>query len=450
MAFTLKIVPIIPFEDGVAVARDLDRQAVQDEIRALLEGAYVRDTLGAMSRQALSRQIMQRLQTPLDYSRFPELEDLYGERLDYLRGFAKGAECSLSESALFDYLKYREWIDNWYHPLNPTVEPGHCSGVLLVGPDGVLGAHNVESSANVPRPRGYRHRSPPPYRGLKSVVKNQTRIEVDRPRTGYIQHCGVMNEMGLAMCCGNSCSTWLDEPIEDTWPILHFPLLRFAKNVAHLVDLYSRYTLYAWGRASQIWADTSGDGVVIEKSFRRVGFRRLKDHALWCTEGHFESPEMNAYLRSNRLEYLERLGKPLGSEDMQYAADAAVRFTRLAELCHENWGRGYDHMRRVLTDHAPFPRATCRHAGPDTAAYDTSITQQSRFRDLTHNRFVMRKWIPWQRFCCEVPEQVTQFPPLPDIVKAARSRKAKPITNVRRPYAQSALAEPPTQRFPHV
>jgi hypothetical protein len=90
-----------------------------------------------------------------------------------------------------------------------------------------------------------------------------------------------------------------------------------------------------------------------------------------------------------------------------------VRFTRLAELVHENWGRGYEHMRRVLTDHATFPRAVCRHMGPDTAPYDRSMTQQQNWVDLTHNRAFVRKWIPWKKFCCEVPEEMTQYPARP-------------------------------------
>ena len=120
----------------------------------------------------------------------------------------------------------------------------------------------------------------------------------------------------------------------------------------------------------------------VEKSFRRVGFRRIgASGALCCTEGHFESAEMNAFIRRKRLEYLERMGKHLGAGDMQYANDCAVRFTRLAELVHENWGRGYEHMRKVLTDHATFPRAVCRHMGPDTAAYDRTMTQPHEQRE---------------------------------------------------------------------
>ena len=37
----------------------------------------------------------------------------------------------------------------------------------------------------------------------------------------------------------------------------------------------------------------------------------------------------------------------------------------------------------------------------------------SGFRDLTHNRTFEREWVPWKRFPCQVPEQVTQYPPRP-------------------------------------
>jgi hypothetical protein len=58
--------------------------------------------------------------------------------------------------------------------------------------------------------------------------------------------------------------------------------------------------------------------------------------SFWRTdgEGYFESPEMNGYLRVERREYLERTGKHLGCEDMQYATDCGVRFTHLGELPH--------------------------------------------------------------------------------------------------------------------
>ena len=102
-----------------------------------------------------------------------------------------------------------------------------------------------------------------------------------------------------------------------------------------------------------------------------------------------------------------------GSGDLQYATDCHVRFTHLGELCNQPWGHGYEHIRRVLTDHATFPRAVCRHGGPDTDPYDISVTMASGFVDFTHNRSFWRAWVPWKKFPCQVPEEVTQYPARP-------------------------------------
>jgi hypothetical protein len=191
------------------------------------------------------------------------------------------------------------------------------------------------------------------------------------------------------------------------------PLLRFARNIEELAQLYHRYTLHNWGYASQIWADVGGDAIAVEKSFRRIGIRRLEGSVIWCTEGYWHTPHMRQYQRAKRLEYIEKAGKHLGAEDMQYFTDCAVRFTRMGETCHEPLGFGYEHMSRVLTDHATFPRAVCRHGGPDTAPYDTSVTLVSSMTDLTHNRAFTRGWVPWKKFPCQVPWTVTQYPPIP-------------------------------------
>ena len=195
----------------------------------------------------------------------------------------------------------------------PEVQSSHCSGVLLVGPEGVLGAHSIESLPPQRRPTAYRWKAPPLFGPLRlRKPRTPRRLTLVKPRTGYIQD------------------------LEDTWPLHDVPLLRWATTASHLAELYQRDTLHNWGRASQIWADIHGQGVVIEKSFRRIGIRRIgADGVLWCTEGHWESPEMNAYLREKRLEFLRRTGRHLGSGDMPYATDCAVRFTRLGELCHE-------------------------------------------------------------------------------------------------------------------
>jgi hypothetical protein len=411
---SIEIVPVVPFDDGVAAGRKFNSKSLEADTRERLKDQYIKDSLGAMGRAELTRWVMAKLDTPPDYTRFPELQDIYPEIRQRLRGFAEGAGVSLEAAAVHDYLVYRNHIDHWWHPLNPTCEPGHCSGAMLVGPEGVLAAHSIESGPKVKMPKNFKHPKPRPYRGMKVRKKVVDRLVLRKPRTGYIESWGVSNEKGVAIACGNSCSTWLDDPIEDTWPFQGFPVLRFAQNVRDVIDLYTRYTLHLWSRASMIFCDTTGDGVVIEKSFRRVGFRRIgPSGALCCTEGHFESAEMNAFIRRKRLEYLERMGKHLGAGDMQYANDCAVRFTRLAEMVHEDWGRGYEHMRKVLTDHATFPRAVCRHMGPDTAPYDRTVTQQQNWIDLTHNRSFVRKWVPWKKFCCEVAEEMTQFPARP-------------------------------------
>jgi len=279
---------------------------------------------------------------------------------------------------------------------------------------GVLGGKSAEGLPRVPQPEGYRWRVPQPYVGLQQLKTRFPNLTLRKPNTGYIENWGTSNEIGVACVASVSCSVLLDEPIEDTWPIGQVPLLRFAANTRQLAELYTRYTLHNWTRANQIWADVNGNGVAVEKCFRRIGLRWMgDDRVLWCTEGHFESPEMFAYMRAKRLEYLAKAGKHPGAEDMQYATDCHVRFTHLAELCHQPWGRNLEYMRRVLTDHAPFPRAVCRHGGSDTAPYDRTVTQASTIYDLTHNRLLRREWSPWKRFCCQMPEKVTQYPPLP-------------------------------------
>jgi len=413
MAAMIEIIPERPFDEGVEQGRQLDKPAMLARIEELLASPYRRDTLGAMARDELVEMTCRRLHTPPDYRQYPELEDLYPERLEFIRGLAQGAECLLDDAALYSYLTYRDEIDTWYHLFQTQPGPSHCSGIFLKGPDGMLGGHSMES-APPPRPAEYRHRKPARHEGTRVLRPVRARLTLKKPRTGYIEQWGVSNEKGVGCFAEAACGVLLDEPIEDTWPIGRVPLLRFARNVDHLAELYTRYHLFNWGRASLLFADIHGNAMVVEKSFRRIGIRMLgNEDVLWCTEGYFESPEMNAYLRAKRREFLEKTGRHLGCEDMQYANDCGVRFTHLGELCYQPWGRGYDHMRRILADHSPFPRAICRHAGPDTAAYDRTVTQRSIFRDLTHNRSFERTWIPWTKFCCEVPEEVVQYPHIP-------------------------------------
>jgi|GEM_PF-1166082 len=418
MGTTIEIVPIVPRNDGIEAGKKTSRAKLQRETEKLLKGILLKASLGAMSRRALGRLVMERLETRPDYGKYPELEDIYPERVEYLRGLAEGAGCSVEEAATWDYVKYRDMNEMWYRslndPSNPSgmVEEGHCSGVVMAGPEGVIGGQSAESGPPFPPPRGYRWKDPGPCGSFKCrPVKRPKKLVIRKPRTGYIENWGATSEKGVACCCGNSCSVWLDDPIEDTWPVNDVPLLRFAANVGQLAKLYTRYTLHNWGRASQIWADTGGDAIVVEKSFRRIGIRRMdKDGVLWCTEGHWQSDDMHDYIRRKRLEYVAKMGKHLGAGDLQYATDCAVRFTNLGHLCHLPLGKGFRHITRVLTDHSTFPRAVCRHGGPDTAEYDKSVTMLSFFKNLTRNREYGRGWIPWKKFPCQVPWEVTEYP----------------------------------------
>lgn len=405
---TIEVVPSDPRGEGAAAGCAMDAAAVRDGIEALRQGELLRDTLGTIERPTLDGLVTARLEAEPDDAALPELREVHPERVEWLRGFADGAGCTLTEAAVYDFLTYRAYT-TWQHrifQLQP--EPAHCSGVLLVGPDGVLAGQNIDT-APAPKPSDYRHRRPIAYRTPRQRRAAAETLVVRKPRTGYIANCGVTNEKGVAFIGGGSCGVWLDEPLEDTWPIVEFPYLRYADSAKTLADLFRRYVLYLWGRSSSILADTTGDAYVIEQSYRRTGIRAKADHAIWSTEGYFHTPEMHAYLRGKRLEYLEKTGKHLGAGDLQYAADCAVRFTHLGELCHEPWGHGLEHMRRILTNHDTFPRALCRHAGPDTDPYDITVTQKSTIFDLTHNRTLVRDWQPWQRFPCEAGEVVREF-----------------------------------------
>ena len=419
MATEIKIVPQVPFDNGKKAGEKLGVNGLEKEIEELLGGEYLGETLGEMSRKALTTYTMDRLHTEPDYSRYPELEDIYPERLDYLRGVAEGAGCDVELAAVHSYTNFRRETEEWYQSYQPPYREPHrdrpgCSGVLLVGPDGVLGGKSAESLPLQEKPEDYQFSPPPPHAewSAEDPVRPD-QLVLKKPRTGYITGWGTTNEKGVGSVASVSCGTWLDEPIEDTWPIGRVPLLRFARTLDHLVELYRRYTLHNWGRASQIWADTDGNAAAIEKSFRRIGVRRMSGHAIWVTEGHFQTDHMHEFIRSRRLEYLRRTDSHLGAGHMQYATDCAVRFTHIGELCHADHGRGLKHMNRTLTDHSTFPRAVCRHGGPDTDVYDRTVTMLSGMTDLTHNRTYKRSWIPWEKFPCELPWQVTQHPARP-------------------------------------
>lgn len=397
----IRIIDESPFNDGLDVGRGLGRAPLVDQTRAWLDDRLFRDDLSAMSESALMRRIIERLEAePTDASR-PELAEVYPDRLDYVRGLAAGADCTLEQAALYDYVQYAHEIRHWSAIMHPTSEDGHCSGVFMAGPDGVLTGQNIDS--------GVMHR--PPDFGIKA--SGPVSLTLKRPRTGYIADWGLTNEHGVGQAVGGSVGTWLDEPIVDMWPYKQMPLLRFARNVHDLADLYQRYRLFNWGRGAGVWADLSGDAIVTEHSYRRVGIEHIHDRAAWATEGHFQTDSMSAYIRERRLKYVRSRGKHLGADDLQYAADCAVRYAHIGELVHLDLGRGIEHMRAVLTDHAPFPRAVCRHGGPDTDPYDQAITLQSSIRNLTTNRAHVRVFVPGDKFCCQVPEIVMEYPPRP-------------------------------------
>lgn len=408
------IIPERPFEDGVTAGRELTGRELERRTRQALSDPLLCDDLGAMADAQLTQWVMSRLETEPDYTEYPELQDVYPERRDRLRGLAHGAGCSLETAAKFDCVLYLHEIRRWTVAMNPPPRSGNCSGVLMLGPEGVIVGQSQESSFTPPQPSHYHYRPPAPYAGLRQQPPQPAPAAIKRPGTGYVENWGTTNECGVGVIGAGSCGTWLDEPIEDVWPIKNFPLLRFARNVGELVSLYDRYKLFNWGRGSEIAADLAGGAVVIEHSYRRIGVRPLDGaHAMWATEGNFEQDDMAAFIRARRREYGRQQGLHLGADDFQYEADCGVRFTHLGELAHQPWGRGLEHMRRLLTDHSPFPRNICRHGGPDTDPYDRSVTQRSTIFDLTHNRMHVREWQPWEQFPCELAEQVTQYPPRP-------------------------------------
>src|SRR5262245_16704389 len=104
MAVDFEIVPLIPFDDGVAFGKSLGGAKLRKETKGALAHAYLKDSLGAMSRASLERYVLARLNSPPDFTRFPELEDIYPERVEYLRGVAKGAGCTLGEAAMHSYV----------------------------------------------------------------------------------------------------------------------------------------------------------------------------------------------------------------------------------------------------------------------------------------------------------------------------------------------------------
>ncbi len=423
MAGEITIINENPLHDGIAAGKALGGPALKAAIKKLLAGPHLKNNLGAMSRKSLDAYVTARLNTPPDATKFPELTELYPDRVEFITGLAQGAGVTVTEAAVYHYVKYKTEIDAWYWSLQVTGtgapsfnDQSHCSAILMRGPDGVIGAHSAESGPP-PAPKGYKAKPARPYKGIKVLKPITPDITLIKPRTGYITSWGVTNEKGVGCAAGVSCSIFLDDPIEDTWPVNNPNLLRWATDIKHFIELYTRYTKHVWGRASQVWADTSGNGCIVEKSFRRIGVRWIGNApVVWGTEGHFQSDEMSAFARERRLEYLARMGKHLGCEDMQYYTDCAVRFTHIGELCHMPWGHNEEHMRRVLCNTDTFPRGINRVGGPDTDPYDTSITMVQTMTQYTKNRAHSRSWIPYKKFVHEVPEHVVQFPPRPGAI----------------------------------
>ena len=383
-----------PFDDGRAAGRDLGCEKLQQQVRDWLDDPLLCDDLGAMSEAALTRHVVGRFETePNDASR-PELNEIYPDRVDRVRGLADGAGCAVEQAALYDYLAYTHEIRGWTSMMQPSLGGEGCSGMVFDGPDGVLAGQNIDSSPSL-------------------TVADPPELKLIRPRSGYIEKWGLTNEHGVAATGGGSCGVWMDEPIVNVWPFKSVPLLRFARNVKDVEELSDRYRLFNWGRSSELWVDVSGDAIAVDHSARRCGVRHIENGALWATEGHFEHDAMNAFIRDRRKTYVKTIGRHLGANDLQYATDCAVRFAHLGELAHLDLGRGIEHMRHVMTDHASVPRGVCRHGGPDTDVYDQTVTLQSKITDISANCIYVRNRIPDERFCCEVPEKVVQYPPRP-------------------------------------
>ncbi|HOS44716.1 MAG TPA: hypothetical protein PK794_13590, partial [Armatimonadota bacterium] len=182
----IEIIPVIPFAEGAAAGTAAGAACVRARIDALCRGPYLRDTLGALTREELDRRVTARLETPPDVTTYPELQEVYPERVEWLRGFAAGAACTRTEAAVYDYLTYRTYIEGQYRMYQLQPPPGHCSGALLVGPDGVLAGQNIDT-APPPKPADYRHRAPRAYRGLRQRKAVGARPVLRRPPTGYIE-----------------------------------------------------------------------------------------------------------------------------------------------------------------------------------------------------------------------------------------------------------------------
>jgi len=384
-----------PYEEGVEEGKAMGAEKLREAIRSLRQDPLLRPTYGQMTDAGLGKLLDERMAATPDVGRFPELAELYPEAIDRLKGKAVGAGVSLQEAALHDYLRYRRDQIYWWRayqgpPPEDTRAPAGCSGVILVGEEVWLGKNVDAAPVEYPTPK---------IKGDRVVVK--------KPRTGYAP-LPVVSEGGIAGSGGASVSTWMDEPQEDVWPHTRFPVTRFASSVAEVADLYQRYTLYLPGRGADAFVDRKGDAISVDKSYRRVGISKARHGMVWYTEGHFQSENMRQFLAERRAMFAEQFGITLGSYHNQYYADCAVRFANMGRLAELPLGRRYEHIRRILGDHSPFPRALCRHDGPDRADYDKTITLVSRTIDYAR-RTIYERFATPDQFCCEEPDRVFEF-----------------------------------------
>ena len=382
-----------PYEEGVDEGKALGAAALREQLRQLREDPLLEPTCGQMSDRELRRLLKERMEAKPDVGSLPELAELHPEVTDRLKGKAEGAGVPLFEASLHDYFNYRRNQIYWWQlyqspPPEDTVPPCGCSGVILVGDEIWLGK-NVDSF--------------PEY----CTPKVKDKVVVKRPRTGYAP-LPVVSEGGIATAGGASVGVWLDEPQEDVWPYATFPVLRFAGSVREIVDLYKRYTLYLPSRGANAFVDKHGNAISVDKSYRRVGLSKAQDGRIWFTEGYFQSKSMCRYLRARRETFVRRFDISPGSYHNQYFADCAVRFTNMGRLAELPGDLRYKHIRTILGDQSAFPRTLCRHAMPERAAYDKSITLISRAKDYAR-RTVYERYATAERYCCQQQDLVFEY-----------------------------------------
>lgn len=349
---------------------------------------------------------LERLEARPDFQTFPELRGLHSDRVLHLRGLAEGGGVTRAEAALYSYLHFRHEIEALWNSLQIGSHPPlarACSAMIFSGSGVILGAHNADSVPEPPMLPPPGNVGPVRFRVHPQRRSTPRRMELTRPRTGYIERWGVTNEKGVLILPGLSCNTWLDEPIEDTWPVHQVPVLRFARSARHAAQLWQRYNRHQYRAGTFLILDRAGGAVAVEKTFRRIGLRFPDPRGYLCaTDGHFEEPDMHAYRFGRTADYVRRTGLGSGSIDMQYLADCHARYTRLCELGGQTVNRTVKTLAALMSDHAPFPRNLCRHAD-QPGGYDQTVTMQQWIVDLAADRAYHRAWVPGRAFCCRQP-----------------------------------------------